>query len=211
MKKIITAIGFQILIILSVPGQERYINISLPDTISKYFDYENLNKFPCTEFPTGIYSLTFRITRNSKVVDFEFSNDSLQILKKFLLNAVSIGVKKCHVRKSRKRYLQQFYFNNILWCSNTSDSALNSTNLWKEVSKLLSDQLASIESSFRRCIKNTDKHQILKPVIINNMSPNSKKQTGFWNDIQHKERNNEEKERIIKQIEEMRKKKSGIK
>jgi hypothetical protein len=76
MKKLLFTHFFMIFFFLSY-SQDRDVNNFLSDSIRKNFDYERLSKISCTQVPTGIYALSFKIDKQKKLYDFTFSHDSL--------------------------------------------------------------------------------------------------------------------------------------
>lgn len=175
--------------------------ISFADTVKKYFDYKSLNEAFCNDVPPGIYAMSFRVNKNHIPYDFEFSNDSLKILKLLFVNVIKSSAKKTQLRKNRRRYLQLFYFNIILNCNSINDTTKISNNIYSDLSKLLSSQLSAIETSFQKIIKYIHEYRVLESIIINDFySNNWKNEKGFRNDIKKNSKSKDELESLIKKV-----------
>ena len=194
--------------LLSKSQSKESNDASFADTVKKYFDYNKLNQIPCSETPPGIYALSFRIDKSNKPFDFQWSADSLETLKGFFIDAIKVSADKVGFEKSKKRYLQLCYFNILLWCNSSNDTTKLSNNIYSDLSKLLSNQLTSIEKTFKKSIKDKNDYRVLETVVINDNNPNQLKlSTRFQNDTGQRSVTKEEIEKMELMIQEIKRKK----
>jgi hypothetical protein len=192
-------------------AERQLANSVLSDSIRKYFNYDTLKNFNCSKFPPGIYALKFKVRNGSTPYDYEFSDDSIGLLKQLFISALEFSLKQTKYCISNKPYLQFFYFNNYFHCLYTQENS-QSNDIYKDVSDMLGYQIELIEKTFQRAINSNNKEYIvLNPVIINNQNPNDVIiHSGFKGDTK-KNRGEKPPDSVLLRIMEEKKKKEDKK
>lgn len=161
-----------LLLMINSHAQNR---VSLPDSMKKYFNYDTLRHFTCTQTPVGIYGLTFSLSERHTVTNVTFSNDSLPVLKHVLVDALQKAIEKTGFRgETGKRYLQMIFYNNYGACINSDTATVHVERIWMEVSNSLSRMIKQVETSFERAIPSEEDYVVLRTVEIAE-NPNLKK------------------------------------
>ncbi len=129
-------------------------------------NHKEINKLPCSDVPPGIYSLSFKINKQHQPQDFQFSNDSLNSLRSFLIVNVLTSSRKVNLPSSESKYLLLFYINVSLWCDSRNDTTVIGENLNVEIIKMLSKQLDKTELSFKTLIPAPGEYIFLNTICI---------------------------------------------
>lgn len=204
MRKLLFLFVLHWLVLVSNAQQAKPDSFSLPDSIRKFFNYDTLKYISCIKTPPGVYALYFKIGTDGIASDYEFSQDSLTVLKNLLISAVGKALKAYPLPIIKdKRCLQLIYYNNFLGCLDTT-ALTNESNIQKQISDLLENQLFMIEKSINDLAKRDflSEYVFLRAVIINNKNPNQPTPGKSFINDNYK---TTEKERPIKNIEEIKK------
>lgn len=216
MKKLFLAILSWLLVFVTSAQESRDVKskfhtASLADSIRKYFNYDTLRYIPCLQVPAGVYALGFKIGNNRKPYGYEFSQDSLAILKNLFIGALEHALRTQSFQMTAgKKYMQLIYYNNFLGCLALHDTISDPGGIHKEMSDFLANQLHLIERSFTYIRKNdSTQYFFLKAVVINNDNPNRPQlQKSFNKDFRKATQSELPKEQMQRMIQEVGKKKT---
>ena len=149
------------------------INTTISDSIKKNIDYEAMRYHSCSNFPTGIYTISFSLDEANKPTDFYFSIDSLALLKQIILSAIQKTNFSSTEYKSSNKYLLVVYLKTFMHCNNYNDefTYTEGKNIWKLVAKSMDKMFASLEKTFEK-IQNSENYYLLPPLLILNKDRN---------------------------------------
>lgn len=212
-----------VLTTLTCRAQQEKPEISLAYQIKKYFNYDSLSHLSCLNTPQGIYGIKFSVDNNGKIWNCQPANDSVIYLNRLFIEAIEKSIDSFQNNKLAPGDYMQYIFFNSLSCNMNLDKnnslpvfqrdTTNSISInYKEVSKILSDVISSIETSVIHLQKKVISHTgtlILPFAIINNENPNwDKNKPGFKNDIRQKTMTKAEIDTLEKLIEQRKKNRS---
>lgn len=150
-------------------SQEMNTNIS--DSIKKNIDYEAMRYHSCSNFPTGIYTMSFSLDESNKPTNFSFSIDSLSLLKQIVISAIQKTNFSSNVHNSSNKYLIVIYLKVFMHCNNDDSTSPDGKNIWKLVAKSMDKMFASVEKTFGK-IQNSENYYLLPPLLILNKERN---------------------------------------
>lgn len=159
--KILLTIFLALFLISDTKAQSFYRDFS--DSVIRKFDYAGMSNYSCSHFPTGVYSIVFRIDSANAVNGYSFTPDTLPVLKRFLWEAVSKANQSAHSMLPANNYLLLVYFNDILDCNNT-DTTMPS-NIYVYVRKILEQQVKAFQQGLVYHII-PGNYFVLPPVVL---------------------------------------------
>lgn len=148
------------------------INTTISDSIKKNIDYEAMRYHSCSNFPTGIYTMSFSFDESTKPTNFSFSIDSLSLLKQIVISAIQKTSFSSEEYKSSNKYLLVIYLKVFMHCNNSDElTSTDGKNIWKLVAKSMDKMFVSLEKTFEK-IQNSENYYLLPPLLILNKDRN---------------------------------------
>lgn len=148
------------------------MNPTITDSIKKNIDYEAMRYHSCSNFPTGIYTISFSLDEANKPTDFYFSIDSLALLKQIILSAIQKTNFSSLEHKSSNKYLLVVYLKAFMHCNSYDElTSIEGKNIWKLVAKSMDKMFITLEKTFGK-IQNSQNYYLLPPLLILNKTEN---------------------------------------
>jgi hypothetical protein len=148
------------------------INHTITDSIKKNIDYDAMRYHSCSNFPTGIYTISFSLDEANKPTDFYFSIDSLALLKQIILSAIQKTNFASAEHNSSNKYLLVIYLKAFMHCNSYDEyTSIEGKNIWKLVAKSMDKMFETLEKTFGK-IQNSQNYYLLPPLLILNKIDN---------------------------------------
>jgi hypothetical protein len=139
----------------------------ITDSIKSNFDYEDLRHHDCSNFPTGFYSMIFSLNEELKPVGFQFSIDSLALLKQIFIRAIQKTNFKNLNLDSSNSYVLLAFINPYAHCYDINMPEMDANNIWKAVAQFQDRMLKNVEKTFNK-LQHSKQVYLLPPVFILN-------------------------------------------
>jgi hypothetical protein len=163
MKIILYIISFFFVLVASAQRNPSEIT----DSIKANFDYEALRYHDCSNFPTGFYSMFFSLNEELKPVGFQFSIDSLALLKQIFIRAIQKTNFKNLSLDSSNSYMLLAFINPYNHCYDMNIPEINANNIWKAVAQYQDRMLKNTEKTFKK-LQHSKQVYLLPPLFILN-------------------------------------------
>lgn len=145
----------------------------ITDSIKSNFDYEDLRHHDCSNFPTGFYSIVFSLDKELKPVGFQFSIDSLALLKQIFIRAIQKTNFKNLSLDSSNSYMLLAFINPYDHCTDINIPQIDANNIWKAVALFQDRMLKNVEKTFNK-LQHSKQVYLLPPLFILNKSTTRK-------------------------------------
>ena len=153
----------------------------ITDSIKSNFDYEAFRYHDCLNFPTGFYSITFSLDEKLKPVGFQFSVDSLALLKQILINAIQKTSFQNFNSDSSNSYMLLAFVNAYNHCSDINIPDINANNIWKPVAYFQDRMLKNVEKTFKKLQHSKQVYLLPTLFILNKTNINRGKKIDNFN------------------------------
>jgi hypothetical protein len=172
--KILLTVFLVFFLVSNGKAQSFYRDFS--DSVIAKFDYAGMGNYGCNQFPTGVYSIVFRVDSTKAITSYYFTPDTLPVLQKFLWYAVSKAATSLGKQLPANDYLLLVYFNDVLDCKDT-DTIIPS-NIHVYVRKILEQQIKAFQQGL---VYNVipGNYFVLPPVVLDG----SKKRMTYYLDL----------------------------